>query len=328
MRLCGFRIPPVAAWILLALTCFGDLANAQTSVPGIADNDERLPYHVDSIVAIGLLCYALVVAIMLNHSRPRSRVIGIALAAGGCVGVAAGIWALDLTGQFAELRPPRFAIDPSKPIVMRVLAGAFLVAGAALAIAAYWQSRRTDQLLLPRRNESARFGKISRYYHWTIAILFVLLVPMGTFTTMIPYDVEYRQVYYVIHKSLGLTVFLLAGARVAWLMTSPAPKVSPRLKDWERVMARGAHIALYVFLFAFPISGFVLSTSLGKLSHFYFWDLPMFWGPDEASLAVARLIHKIILPFTFYLVFLAHILGAMKHQYVDKQDDSFRRMVT
>lgn len=316
------------AVVTTGLTLLGVLGSDVTLAQAVGDNHERLPYHFDSIIGLGLLVYATLIALAINHVSPVVRSLGIALAAIGCLAVTGGIWALDLAGQFTEMRPPRFSIDPHKPVVMHALAIVFMIAGVALLFVAFRQARRSDKLVLELRNETGRYGRLSRFYHWTIAVLFLILVPMGVFTTMLPYDVEYRQAFYVVHKSVGLTVFLLAGARIVWLMLSPAPGLSPELRGWERLAARGAHFAMYFFLIAFPISGFVLGTSLGKLSHFFFWDLPLFWEPHDESLQAARLMHKIILPFAFYLVFLGHILGALKHQLVDKQQDSMRRMVT
>lgn len=291
-------------------------------------NEERLPFHLDSIIALAIFAYAIGVAVLMNHARPRMRTLGVALAAVGCFAVTAGIVGLGLAGQFDEMRPHRYAIDPYKPVVMWVHAVLFFLAGCALAWLAAGQSRRTDELALGNRNEPVRYGRISRYYHWSIAVLVLALFPMGIFTTMLPYDVEYRQAFYVVHKSLGLTVFLLAGARVVWLLFSPAPGITTDLTGWQRTAAKVAHFALYFFLFAFPISGFVLGTSLGKLSHFYIWDFPLFWGEHEQSLSYARIAHKLFLPFVFYLIFLAHILGALKHQYMDGKPDYMRRMVT
>ncbi len=294
----------------------------------IGDNHARLPFHLDSAISLGLVGYAVVVAVMLNHRVAGFRVAGILAAAFGCLAVAAAIVGLDLGGQFAEMRPPRYSIDPFKPILMRFLAVTFLLAAVVLLLVAQRQSQRSDQLVLAARNEPVRYGYVSRLFHWTIAILFLLLVPMGVFTTMLPYDVGYRQAFYVIHKSVGLTVFLLAAARLVWVLLSPRPPLAAGLKGWERLFAHSAHYAFYLFLFVFPISGYVLGTSLGKLSHFYFWDLPMLWGPGEESLSAARLMHKLVLPFAFYFLFLGHVLGAAKHQYVDGHNDSFRRMVT
>ena len=295
---------------------------------GIGDNHERLPYHLDSLIALALAGYAIGIALLMNHRSARLRVLGIAAAATGCFAISAGIVGLDLAGQFAEMRPPRYSVDPLKPLMMRVFALLFLVVGVLLTVVARRQRDRSDELILAGRNERTRYGRVSRFFHWTIAALFLSLVPMGVFTTMLPYDVEYRQAFYVVHKSVGLTVFLLAAARLAWLWLSPRPQLADGLQGWERLLAHSAHYAFYFFLFMFPISGFILGTSLGKLSHFYVWDLPLFWGPDEASLSAARLMHKLVLPFTFYFLILGHVLGAAKHQYLDGHADSFRRMVT
>ena len=294
----------------------------------VGDNHARLSFHLDSLIALTLVVYASAIALLMNHRRARFRVLGVAAAAIGCFAVTAAIVGLDLAGQFAEMRPARYSIDPLKPLLMRVLAVVFLGVGVLLAFVARHQCDRRDELVLGGRNERTRYGRVSRYFHWTIAALFLLLMPMGIFTTMLPYDVEYRQAFYVVHKSVGLTVFLLAAARLAWLWFSPRPQLAEGLQDWERRLAHAAHYAFYFFLFLFPFSGFVLGTSLGKLSHFYAWDLPLLWGPDEESLSVARLMHKILLPFAFYMLLLGHVLGAAKHQYLDGHANSFRRMIT
>lgn len=291
------------------------------------DGYERLAYHLDSLIALVLFVYASMVALMINHRRPEVRARGLWLGAAGCLALTAGIVGLAFAGQFAEMRPPRFSIDPYKPVVMWIMAAIFLVAGVALAHAARGQRNLGSELDIGRDNDPERYGRVSRYLHWTIAILFLLLIPMGVFSTMLPYDVAYRHAFYVIHKTVGLTVLLLAAIRVGWLLYSPPPP-HPDLSGFERSAARVAHLALYFFLLAFPLSGFVLGTSLGKLTHFYIWDLPLFWGEHEASLAWARWAHKIILPFTFYLVFVGHLLGAFKHRFLAGHENAAKRMVT
>ncbi|MEO0463373.1 MAG: cytochrome b [Pseudomonadota bacterium] len=294
----------------------------------IGTNDHRLPFQMDSILALACAALALFVAWAMNHAKPSFRAAGIGFAALTCFAVGIGIFALDLAGLFDRLRPGILPGDDAKPVLMRVHGVIFLIAGATLAFVTAGQRKRTDTLTLPNRNEAERFGLASRYYHWTIAFLFLLLVPMGIYTSMIPVDQTHRQAFYVIHKSLGFTVMILAIARLIWIVKSPAPKLSAGLKRWEKFSAHGAHYALYFFLFAFPITGFMLSTYGGKLSHFYFWDTPLLWAPDEDAIKPWALAHKLLLPYLFYLIFLAHIAGALKHQFIDKEKDSFRRMAS
>ena len=323
-----------ALLILLLILQLGTAATAQEigsvhpTLGEIGTNDERLPLHLDSIISLGVVIYAILVAYWMNHTRPGMRVMGVFAAALGCLAAAAGIIGLDIAGEFTNVREPLLPLDGSKPILMRTLAGIFGFAGLFLIMVGIGQRKRTDNLSLPVRNQAERFGKRSRAFHWIIAVLFLLLIPMGIFTTMIPFDEEFRNAFYVIHKSLGFTVMILAIGRIAWLIISPPPKLDSRLNGWEKFLAHGAHYMLYLFLFAFPISGFLLSTWAGKLSHFYFWDTPLLWAPDENMLKLPAMIHKLVLPYLFYLAFLGHVIGALKHQFIDKHTDTFKRMVT
>jgi cytochrome b561 len=151
---------------------------------------------------------------------------------------------------------------------------------------------------------------------------------MGIFTSMIPDDGRwYRQGYYVVHKTIGFTLFALVIARLIWNFLSPRPRLAASLAVWERLAAHGAHWALYGLMLAFPVSGFMMSTYAGKLSHWFVWDLPLPFAPDEQAIVLWALLHKIVLPFVFYFIITAHVFGALKHRYVDRDLDPFRRMV-
>jgi cytochrome b561 len=76
-----------------------------------------------------------------------------------------------------------------------------------------------------------------------------------------------------------------------------------------------------------PLSGLLLSTFAGKLSHFYFWDLPPMGTPAREKFLPFAIAHKLALPAIFYLVFLSHIAGVIKHRYIDGSKESIRRMV-
>lgn len=49
----------------------------QPQLGPIGVNDHRLPYHMDSIIGLGLVFYAIVVALLLNHSQPSRRVFHV-----------------------------------------------------------------------------------------------------------------------------------------------------------------------------------------------------------------------------------------------------------
>lgn len=327
------RIFIFASLALLAVTPVFAAETATTMEEALAEaavgtNSERLPGNIDSWITLVIVFVSLLAAAALNGERRAIRIAGTVLAALGSLTVPVWfVWVLG-TGIMENPRPYDIPTDAVKPALMWLQAAAGLVAGLFLLLVARWQARRTGPLALPAKNTTERYGRASRILHWTTAALFLSLIPMGIFTTMIPFDAEFRQGYYVAHKTIGFTVLALVVVRVFWNMVSLRPALEPSLKRWERRLAHGAHFALYGLLFAFPVTGFVMSTYGGKLSHWFIWDIPLLWAPDRALVMPWALMHKLVLPYLFFIVIGAHVAGALKHHFVDGNVNAFRRMVS
>ncbi|MEM1112781.1 MAG: cytochrome b [Pseudomonadota bacterium] len=292
-------------------------------------NDHRLAYHMDSWIALAITLAALVIAIGLSHRSARVRAYSTALAAIACGLTVLWLFFTFSTGIMENPRPALFPTDGIKPTVLYVQAGLFALACVFLIGVSRWQLRSTNELDLPLTNSTDKFGRLSRCLHWTTAILIIALVPMGIFTSMIPEDLAWRQGYYVVHKTVGIVALILLAVRVLWhLFGSRRPGLDSDLKPWERFLAHVVHGLLYVLMLMLPITGFVMSTYGGKLSHFFIWDLPLWWGEDLEAIKPWGLFHKLALPFLFYAIFLAHVLGALKHYFIDKHRESIHRMVS
>lgn len=149
---------------------------------------------------------------------------------------------------------------------------------------------------------------------------------MGVFASMIPEDVWYRTEYSVVHKTIGIIILGLFVARLLWNKRSKRPELGPSLKPIEKMLAHGAHVALYLLMFAVPVTGYFV-TSLHGCSSFFFIEPHPFLEESEAYV-VWGLFHKYILQYLIYLVLEAHVLGALKHYYLDKDRSSFKRMVS
>ncbi len=288
----------------------------------------RLAGHVDSWIALAIVVASLLIAAGLNHSKPAVRTAGTVLAALGCFAVVGWFITIHGTGILDAPKPSVFPTGKLNGPIIWVLTALSLVAGIFLLRVALWQNQRTDQLALPAGNTSDKFGRNSRYLHWITAILFISLIPMGFFTPMIPDDVVWRQGYYVVHKTIGFIVLFLVIVRIVWHFRSPAPALDNDLKGWERKSAKFAHVVLYFLMLAVPISGFIMSTYGGKWSHFFVWDIPMLWEKDMEAIKPFGLLHKVVLPYVCLLIIGAHVLGALKHHFIDKHRDSIRRMVS
>jgi cytochrome b561 len=105
------------------------------------------------------------------------------------------------------------------------------------------------------------------------------------------------------HVVLGMTVLLLAAARVAWRRGHGLPPWAETLSSTERRVAHWTERALLALLFAIPLTG--LSLVVG--------------GDDLVALHVASHV-------ALFVALAAHLGLVLKHQLVDR-DRLLRRMV-
>ena len=303
-------------------------ADAVKLAAGASGETQRIGSHLDSWAALAIVVAAVLVAGLLNARTAKFRTLGTALAALSCAVMAGWFFSfVQGTGILENPKPNQTPLDSGKPALL--LGQALIAAIAALWLlrVAYRQLGGSDLLTVGLANEEARFGQVSRFLHWTIAILFLALIPMGIFTSMIPEGTAYRNAYYVVHKTVGVIVIALVVVRLIWNRVSPRPALDAALKPRERKLAKVAHRTLYGALVAVPITGFVMTSFHGYPTFFFAWEFGPFWAPSNSATIAWGLFHKYLLPFAVYLVLGAHIIGAIKHRYMDGHKQALRRIV-
>ena len=279
-------------------------------------------------VSMGIVFLSVLTSWALNYSASRVRVFGTILAAVGCLLIAAWFFLFIInSGILENPKPNQTPLDSAKPSLLWIQSITALLTGLFLLYIASRQSKNTSVLALTAKNESNRYGKVSRMLHWTIAILIISLIPMGIFASMIPEDTEYRNAYYVVHKTIGVTVFLLVIVRLIWNRLSRRPSLDSALTSREEKLAHRAHNTLYFMMLAIPFTGFMMTSYHGYETYFFFWEMQPLWEQSEIY-QVWGGFHKYLLPYLLYIVLGAHILGALKHQFIDKHANAFKRMVS
>tara|TARA_R110000850_G_scaffold267554_2_gene398581 strand:+ start:27 stop:893 length:867 start_codon:yes stop_codon:yes gene_type:complete len=283
---------------------------------------------IDSWTALAILLLSMTTAWALNYQAPMVRGFGSVLAASGCLAVAAWFfWFVMGSGFLENPKPNQTPLDSAKPALLWMQGSIALLAGLFLLLVARRQFANNKTLVLSVDNEKQRYGRVSRFLHWTIAILFLALIPMGVFASIIPEGTEYRNAYYVVHKTLGVVVFALLLTRLVWNRISKRPELDPSLKPYERKLAHGVHIALYGMMIAIPVTGFVMTSFHGYPTFFFIWELEPLWAPSDTATIIWGTLHKYLLPYLLYIILGAHVLGALKHHFVDKHSAAFKRMV-
>jgi cytochrome b561 len=170
---------------------------------------------------------------------------------------------------------------------------------------------------------SQRFAPPLIVLHWLIAIAIIAMLCIGFYMGSLPRGLPFKSTLTNLHKSLGITVFLLVLLRI-WARSTYSRPPLPPMQTWQRAAASITQALLYVCMFVMPLTGY-LGSSFNKFGT-KFWGLPLpQWGWDDKELRhVFFTIHG-YLAWTLIALIALHFLGAMKHQFIDK-DGLLRRM--
>src|SRR3954470_1967552 len=98
--------------------------------------------------------------------------------------------------------------------------------------------------------------------HWVIFVFIACGFTLAVYMVDLPLSPA-KLKYFSWHKWLGVTVFMLALARVAWRLTHQAPELSAATPRWQQRAATATHALLYVLIVVIPLSGWIYSSAAG-----------------------------------------------------------------
>ena len=162
------------------------------------------------------------------------------------------------------------------------------------------------------------WSQAQRTLHWTIAALVLVAAPMGVTMVLLPFrQLLLKFLLYQLHKTIGITVFLLALAQVTLHWRRGRPAWTPNLAAWQRHAAFAVHVSLFVLLVATPFLGYLTAaTAPARIPTLFLGLIPVphIVPTDAAWFAVLRRIH---LGFATLLLVLAcgHAAMALHHHW-------------
>ena len=173
---------------------------------------------------------------------------------------------------------------------------------------------------------SAKKHRGTRVIHWVMAALTLLLICMGFYMTEFE---AYAQ--YPLHKSLGVIALLAILFRLYW--RSKHPWESSAAGSKQEPIVHLMHLSLLILLVLLPVSGMMHSGFGGYGVALFGAELiphnhkaDGVTQPFNAPLsAFGQRIHR-VLGYSPGVLVALHILAALKHHFVDK-DDTLTRMM-
>ncbi len=180
-----------------------------------------------------------------------------------------------------------------------------------------------DQPYLTRALD--RYHHVSQWLHWITAVLVLAILPIAWVMVSLPKDSPSVGTLVMIHKSLGVTIFVLAVFRIFWRALHPAPPLPWSMETWETISAKLSHFLLYFILLAMPVSGYILSAASNHpVNYFNLFTLPLL--PEDKPLAKTAVAVHLAMQWAVYALIILHVLGTAWHIVV-KRDGALNRML-
>lgn len=180
-------------------------------------------------------------------------------------------------------------------------------------------------------NSPHRYGSITKSFHWATALLILTLIPLGIFANDLPYETSEelarKALFFSLHKTLGVTVFFVALARITWALSQPKPAPLHPDRKLESLAADVVHWLLYGSLLLVPLSGWVhhaATTGFAPIWWPFGQNLPFVPKSEDLASAAAGL--HIVFERVLVVSLLLHFAGALKHHVIDK-DATLKRML-
>jgi cytochrome b561 len=174
-------------------------------------------------------------------------------------------------------------------------------------------------------NAATRYSAAAQWLHWLVAALIVVQFSLAWSADDLPLGAK-KLGLLAWHKSVGMTVLMLAVLRLLWRLTHEPPPLPADMSRLERTLARVSHAVLYALIFIMPITGWMMSSAKNyAVSWFKLFTFPNLVGPNERAFELLRDTHD-TLSDVLLVVASLHLAAALKHHFWDK-DDVLRRML-
>lgn len=169
------------------------------------------------------------------------------------------------------------------------------------------------------KNTATSYGSITKFLHWTIALLIIGMLIFGYFLD----DFSNRGVYNI-HKLIGLSILLLVAFRIVWTLYTGRPKLG-NLPRWERISAYITEGLLYICMVCMPLFGWIGSSYFGFGPHLFNIPLGLPVIPNHAYGQFFMDLHKDVAIILIVLISF-HAAGAFKHLIINR-DRIMQRML-
>jgi len=169
-----------------------------------------------------------------------------------------------------------------------------------------------------------KYGAVAIFFHWLTALALLSAVILALYVQELDLG-DTKALMLALHKSIGLSIFILAWARLAWRLTHRAPPLPGDTPIWQRIAAHATHTLLYLTVIAMPVSGYISVAARGRETAFFgLFMVPEVVPLDRALSNLTETLHRNG-QYALYALVALHVGAAAYHHFI-KRDGLLRRM--
>lgn len=176
-------------------------------------------------------------------------------------------------------------------------------------------------------HDEGRFSPVAIVFHWTMAALVTFQLGWGWWMGRLPVGGD-KVAAQDLHYLVGVLMLVLALGRGAWRLLAPGPINDADKPGWESTAAHITHYLFYTCLFGLPLTGWAMISATAREQELTLLGLtpwPLLPFQDLTFVrrwqieAVSEWMHWGLV-VTLLLLIPLHVAGALKHQFIDRDD--------
>jgi cytochrome b561 len=176
------------------------------------------------------------------------------------------------------------------------------------------ETRSTAKLAAPHG-----YDPVMKAVHWSVLLL-ITVAYIAIWAGHTVATAEQRAVLVQLHRSLGVTIFVLTLFRLGWRWHARIPGLPADIPAIQKVAARATEYLIYVLLLAQPTLGVLHTNARGKSVDFFFLgELPPIVGSDKILARQAIAAHDLV-AYVLVAVVALHAAAALFHHFVRRDD--------
>jgi cytochrome b561 len=162
------------------------------------------------------------------------------------------------------------------------------------------------------------FDGVTISFHWATVLIVGALFATAWLHAQ-SHDPVYKAMLLQVHRSLGLTIWVITVSRINWRLThAKLPPFPTRMTRIHRAFVKLNEYALYALLLGQPVTGLAATLLRGRQFGIFLWQVPQLM-PEQELWSTLELVHELG-ACAFALLIAGHASAALFHHFILRDD--------